>query len=347
MAATEHEGRRPFVPRGRSLSPEELDLLRSLGALVGKALTDTDRLRLQIAAVQAAQDRHLSGASWPTLARALGCAPETLRRWRSQSEAPKEVPAPAPSSPPPAPVRLYLPPIFNDDPRDQAVISVSIVGRENAYILISSPSTINQIASSEPREAKAWPSRLVLFASGDAVGNLHFRFDLEAKTIRNHLWPAAVGVHPWPAIGLAQITQAIDEHRPTAFHLAAHATMEGVHLVAGDRGFIVAQADVGCALLAAYHRPQLVVLSFCNSDELAAELARHLPFVVGWHGEVDDDQAILFGATFYNSLCRRTIRAAFGDARREISYAYPDIGGPVLATRSGSDHAPFAPSCPS
>jgi hypothetical protein len=328
-------------PRGRSLSPGEEDLLRSLGALIAKAPTNTDRIRLQIAAAQAARDRYLSGVSWEFLAQALGYSRATLGRWRSRAEARKDVPSPPPPSPPaPPPLYLYQPPILDDNPRDHAVIS--IMEPQNANMLISSSFTISQTAGSGPREPKTWPSRLVFIASGDAAGSSRFEFDREAKIVHDRLWPAAVGVYSLPRIGLAQITQAIDEHQPTVFHLAAHATVEGVHLVAGDRGLIVAQVDVGRALLAAFHRPQLVVLNFCRSAELAAELAHDLSFVVGWRNEMDDNQAILFAEAFYNSLCRRTIRAAFEDACQEIGSAYSEAGGPVLATRSGSDHAPFA-----
>jgi hypothetical protein len=174
-----------------------------------------------------------------------------------------------------------------------------------------------------------------LAVTGDATVNGN-DFGSEVAAIRKAL--ASNGsVIERHCIEIAELRREIDNHRPTVVHLAAHADIGGICVSLNGAPMAVIDSDLAIAIRAAAHRPRLVVLSYCDSENLARMLtgspADHVEAAIGWRGKVTDPQARTFASLFYQRLHDITaIVPAFDDAQLTVTARWPDQAAPHLFT---------------
>ena len=84
---------------------------------------------------------------------------------------------------------------------------------------------------------------------------------------------------------------------PHIVHYGGHGETEGIVLEDEDL-----EGDVLAAILENSDNTQIVVLNACYSLEIAKEVARHIPFVIGTQDAIDDSTATAFARGFYTGL---------------------------------------------
>lgn len=117
------------------------------------------------------------------------------------------------------------------------------------------------------------------------------------------------------------LLQAMNEVRPDAVHFSGHGGSGGVVLVGEDGGPHPVDAKALAMLFrAAGEGVRLVVLSACKSDGVAQVLAQVVGCAVGMHGEMPDDSALAFNASFYRAIAfGRSVRDAFEQGRTAVA----------------------------
>lgn len=121
-------------------------------------------------------------------------------------------------------------------------------------------------------------------------------------------------------VAISEVANLIGLNLPRVLHFAAHADEDGVHLM--DRGEArPVPWDVLVDQLERQPVPELIVLSCCTSNDVAANIAdRFRVCVVGCAGVINGEDERLFVTAFYEQWAQRlflsdALRHAFEDAR--------------------------------
>lgn len=106
------------------------------------------------------------------------------------------------------------------------------------------------------------------------------------------------------AVTLPELRQAIISFRPTIVHFCGHGThQQGLNLVGKDGNVDrIAGAAIANILELVPEAVDCVFLNACFSADQAHQIAPHAHCVVAFSGELDDEVAAEFMATFYESL---------------------------------------------
>jgi CHAT domain len=114
---------------------------------------------------------------------------------------------------------------------------------------------------------------------------------------------------------------------PHIIHFGGHGHYEGLALEDAD-----INASVLTNLIKLLDNTQLVVLNACYTLPMAKEMAKHVPYVIGTQGPLDDDAAIAFARSFYVGIASgKDIKKAFQFGLNGIQDAQCGCGDiPVL-----------------
>jgi len=110
------------------------------------------------------------------------------------------------------------------------------------------------------------------------------------------------------------VRRAMLKFKPTIVHFCGHGAQDGG---------IAFEDDTGCSLIVTPEalsgffklfadQVECVVLNACYSDSQADAIGEHIEHVVGMHGGVDDEKAIMFSVAFYDAL----------GAGKDVKFAY-------------------------
>jgi hypothetical protein len=114
-----------------------------------------------------------------------------------------------------------------------------------------------------------------------------------------------------PALPFEDIEQQIAIHRPDIVHISAHGAPGELWLANSRENAIALTADSLLAVLTA-HVPKLVYINACTSNQIASELARAIPYVIGTTADISNLAARKSAVSFYRCLLRgQTLRTAY------------------------------------
>lgn len=182
----------------------------------------------------------------------------------------------------------------------------------------------------------------IVMLSSNADPDVPLDLDKEYNRLRERLEAArgtpAIELDYWPDVRLDQLASRLLTGPAHVLHFSGHATPSGGLLMRDHNGQARVFNPDGVARLIGTFGSEIrcVVLVACYSDALAERLADAVDVVIGMQSEVDDDAAILFVSSFYESLARGTsVGRAFAVASSLVCALGPDRGEPRLRTRSG------------
>lgn len=128
------------------------------------------------------------------------------------------------------------------------------------------------------------------------------------------------------AVRPRDIRKALLDVEPHIVHFIGHGDEKGL-LVEDEIGFAVnisTEALVGLFALFS-DKVECVILSACNSSIQANAIKKHIKYVIGMEGLIDDKAAIEFALGFYDALSAgRTIDDAFEFGRNAILTKFPN-----------------------
>jgi len=133
--------------------------------------------------------------------------------------------------------------------------------------------------------------------------------------------------------------ESLITHKPSILHLSGHGTFaspgnHGPGLILDDghgKNRLVDAADLGelIELLVEDDPIDLVLINACESVPVAEEIGKHVDYVVGMAGKIEDRSAITFSSAFYLSLAAgHDVSKAFRLARNQLKL--DDMQGPDL-----------------
>jgi hypothetical protein len=103
-------------------------------------------------------------------------------------------------------------------------------------------------------------------------------------------------------IEVGELASCLNRARPLLLHIAAHSQHGAVFLTRGGTPVSILHAHLGRALLAAAHRPSILVLNFCRSIALVTALEHAVPSIGCWPDGVDDGQCAELSDVLYRAL---------------------------------------------
>lgn len=190
---------------------------------------------------------------------------------------------------------------------------------------------------------------IILLLGANPGGRLQLQLDQERRAIDQEVayarGSARLDVRTADALRLDDLQRALLRYQPVIAHFSGHGhPYEGIQVLdeAGRPRSVQPAALTGLfGILKAGLR--CVVLNACHTDEQAAAIAVHVPFVVGMRRQVLDDTAIQFAAGFYRGLAAgRTIRTSFALARNALDlHGRPDRDVPQLIAQPDADDRPI------
>ncbi|MEU5893531.1 hypothetical protein ABZ835_42940 [Streptomyces sp. NPDC047461] len=314
---------------------EEITYLRNMGQLFHSAPGYRAIQDALDAALKAVQRHRADGVSWPDITRALGIPQEELLHRMQETT---EKPRPAPS-PPTATTRMgdRLPqdPICAPTGRPRPPPSELMNQAWSASISAHSPQNSTFSADIPPQDhhaellSPAGAAPRVLFVSGDPRPGRN-DFGAEAACIRQAVDTSYMQLTEMASVRLAEICPALDTHRPTILHIAAHSSFGGIHLTQEGGDLCIAYENLCAEIARVRHPPLLAVLNFCGSTVLANEMALTVTTVISWPHAMDDGQARTFTRQLYQSLAvRRSVADSCKDAEAELRGPHPDLPLPL------------------
>ncbi|PAX52771.1 AAA-like domain-containing protein [Brunnivagina elsteri] len=152
------------------------------------------------------------------------------------------------------------------------------------------------------------PTRNILLLSANPKGTSQLRLAQEMRDIREGLRLSEnrdlFTISSAEAVRPRDIHRAILTYKPQIIHFSGHGSPEEGLLFEDETGgvnFVDGEALAGLFELFA-NQVECVVLNACYSKYQAAEIARHINYVVGMSQEIQDKAAIEFAVGFYDGL---------------------------------------------
>ncbi|HET7229652.1 MAG TPA: CHAT domain-containing protein [Longimicrobium sp.] len=136
------------------------------------------------------------------------------------------------------------------------------------------------------------------------------------------------------------LLQALNEARPQVVHFSGHGGNDGLVLVDPDGGPHWVDGAALAQLFQLFRDDiRVAVLNACFSLPQAQAIAAAVGCAIGTRGEISDEAAITFGASFYRAIAfGRSVQAAYDQARAALALEYfEDAECPRLVARPGVD----------
>lgn len=165
-----------------------------------------------------------------------------------------------------------------------------------------------------------------------------------------------IDLHTELTVSFGDLPNLLMGHAPEIVHITGHSSDERMLALEDSEGklaLVDPAALIETFAVEAMRRSiRCVVLNTCYSEETAAELSRHIEFVIGTQDEIPQNAAIAFAQAFYPVLTRgESLQDAFEVARAQFRahVASAQAPLPTLYLRPGADpRAPlFRPAQPS
>lgn len=128
-----------------------------------------------------------------------------------------------------------------------------------------------------------------------------------------------------PSVTFTTVIHDVDDHTPAIVHFGGHGHHHGELILRGDEDGSerrIAPEHVATLLASLHTPPTLVVFAVCYSEALAAAAAKHVPYAIGFRGEVQDRMLPRFSAALYERLAARPaldVPHAFGLAKLAVT----------------------------
>jgi hypothetical protein len=152
------------------------------------------------------------------------------------------------------------------------------------------------------------PTRTILFLAANPIGTNQLRLDAEAKKIREALQRSVrreeFRFEQRGATTAEDLRRALTDLKPEVVHFSGHGCSTGELILERDAGtphYVSPEGLAGLFELSRDH-VQCVLLNACYSNDQAAAIAQHVPFVIGTTAPVGDEASIIFSGAFYDSL---------------------------------------------
>jgi TPR repeat protein len=136
------------------------------------------------------------------------------------------------------------------------------------------------------------------------------------------------------------LLQALNERHPQVVHFSGHGGTEGLMLMAANgHGAHSVDASALRQLFEVFRGDiRLVVLSACFSHPQAEAIASVVGCAIGTRGEISDQGAITFNASFYRAIAfGHSVKVAYDQAKTALALNRLDRECPDLVVRPGVD----------
>lgn len=185
----------------------------------------------------------------------------------------------------------------------------------------------------------------ILFLASNPTDISRIRIDEELREVDERI---SLGSHrdrfeliPHFAVRPRDLTRGLLKHQPHILHFSGHgSTSAGIVLEGNDgKTKVVAADDIAELLSIIKDNLRVVVLNSCYSALQAGGISETIDCVIGMNDKVGDSSAIIFSASFYESLAfGRSVHEAFrlGVVQLKTEGA-PGATTPTLLTRQGVD----------
>lgn len=187
----------------------------------------------------------------------------------------------------------------------------------------------------------------ILFLASNPTDISRIRIDEELREIDERI---SLGSHrdrfeliSHFAVRPRDLTRALLKHQPHILHFSGHGSTSAGIVLEDNNGKtkIVAAADIAELLSIIQDNLRVVVLNSCYSALQANRITETIDCVIGMNDKVGDSSAIIFSASFYESLAfGRSINEAFklGVVQLKTEGA-PGATTPTLLIKQGVDLA--------
>jgi CHAT domain-containing protein len=209
--------------------------------------------------------------------------------------------------------------------------------------VMSSPAiTVNEYGEGDPVPR----SRIrILFLAANPIDTTRLAIDREAREIEQQLQLAkhreAMSFRSAWAVRLRDLSQLLNQHRPTIVHFSGHGVSSGVLLLENAFGEVdeISPASFDALFAAMKDRIRVVLLNACHSRAQAEAINRHIDFVVGMSTSIDDRAAAEFSSAFYRAVglgC--SVEQAFQQGHAALKLHHGSAAHlPALLIRPGAD----------
>ncbi len=310
-----------MAPR-RSLSNQELDDLRRLGALQ-RMSSGAGRRLIEMRFVTLATSIHNDGVPWNLAAAAFGISMSTLRRWRQRRPA-TELRIALDDGYGVSDELTYSIGATSDERLDWRAVELAAGARIGSAYVVGA-----ELASSSYATRGSEQAVSVALGFGNPAGvDGRFDFAAESQAIRQALRPLSL----LPA----EVPNATDEdlkelsrQRLAILHLAAHREVGCTSFSDDDaRELLIADDALAALITTGSGTPEAVVMTMCDSVALGQHLRdAGVAHVICFDGPLTDPEARAFGQILYQSLVRgRDLGAAFESAFARLKLSFNHEG---------------------
>lgn len=185
----------------------------------------------------------------------------------------------------------------------------------------------------------------ILFLASNPTDISRIRVDEELREVDERI---SLGSHrdrfeliPHFAVRPRDLTRGLLKHQPHILHFSGHgSTSAGIVLEGNDgKTKVVAAADLAELLSIIKDNLRVVVLNSCYSALQAGGITESIDCVIGMNDKVGDSSAIIFSASFYESLAfGRSVHEAFRLGVVQLkTEGSPGATTPTLLTKQGVD----------
>ena len=187
----------------------------------------------------------------------------------------------------------------------------------------------------------------ILFLASTPTDAGRIRVDKELREVDERI---SMGSHrdqfdliPHFAVRPRDLRRGLLKHRPHILHFSGHgSTTSGIVLEDDDgKTRVVAPADLAELLGILKDNLRVVVLNSCYSALQASGITQEIDCAIGMNDKVGDQSAIIFSATFYESLAfGRSVEQAFRLGVIDLKTEGTGSGDiPTMLTKPGVDLA--------
>lgn len=190
----------------------------------------------------------------------------------------------------------------------------------------------------------------ILFLAANPVDvGARLRVDREIREISQKIRWADLGdqlklVSEW-AVRADDLQELLMRHRPDVVHFSGHCSpSSGIMLEDKDGSPKVVSREVLAALFRILKgNIRLVVLNACYAKDQAQALATVIDYTIGMNAAIEDKDAVIFAARFYQSLAfGYSVKEAFDLAVNQLRLVGSDVAHvPELLEREGANAADF------
>ncbi len=151
--------------------------------------------------------------------------------------------------------------------------------------------------------------KMILFICSSPNDKNPLDFSKDFKAIKdsreNSADKASYTIEIETGVKRTDLGKLLDKYRPDILHVTMHAADQGLFFEDGNGDISAMGPDELADLLkiqGSIHRPDIVVLSACNSSQHAKAIKNHCNYVVGTNNVFPERAAVLYALAFYSML---------------------------------------------